>query len=271
MAENTMENVIFLLSKDCMACESLPVYGNTYWKTPNIDDLAEKGTVFKKHYTVAPSTSMAMSSMLTGHYPYEFNSRKLYTKVKPNEFKSLFDLFQEQKYETHLIWDRTWVPMVWKYVKEFGDEEKTIVHNLDIAQPVGDHKKNADEIVRNDELLEETYRQIFDTLKSIDLEKKQFIWMHLPHVLKGRRSYMDDMDAFDHIVGFVRKLVGDDSIYITTDHGHMNMHKGLVGYGFHVYEPAVHIPMITPRIDNNREISFLTSHVDLISLLTQKK
>ena len=51
-----MENVTFLLSKDCMSCESLPIYGNKYWKTPNIDELANKGTVFRRHYAAGGST-----------------------------------------------------------------------------------------------------------------------------------------------------------------------------------------------------------------------
>lgn len=93
--------------------------------------------------------------------------------------------------------------------------------------------------------------------------------MHLPHVLKGRRSYMDDMDVFDDIVGYARKLVGDDSIYITTDHGHMNMHKGHVGYGFHVYEPVAKIPLITPRIDGLCEVWNITSNIDIPELLTE--
>lgn len=32
-----MRQMIFLLTKYCMSTESLPVYGNKYWKTPNID------------------------------------------------------------------------------------------------------------------------------------------------------------------------------------------------------------------------------------------
>ena len=127
--------------------------------------------------------------------------------------------------------------------------------------------KDNEEIVRNDNLLAQTYLQICDVLKTIDLSKKQFIWLHLPHVLKGRRCYMDDMDAWDYLVGFVRNLVGDDSIYLTADHGHMNMYKGKVGYGFDVYEPAIRIPLITPRIDNLKEYNGLTNSIDLKSIM----
>ncbi len=268
-----MKKIIFLLTKDCMSKESLPIYGNKLFNTPNIDTLAHNGTVFKRHYTTASSTSMSMSSFLTGKYPYEFSSRKTYKPVLKNEFNSIFDILQKKGYICHLIWDKTWMDMAWKYVREFGDENKTIIHNIDIAQPAGSHKKKDAEkkIIRNDKKMEETYNKIYTELNSIDLSKPVFIWMHLPHILKGRNSYMDDMEDFDNIVGFVRKMVGDDNIYLTTDHGHMNMHKGLVGYGFHVYEPIVCIPLITPRIDNIKSVDFLTSHLDLVELILNNK
>ena len=53
----------------------LPVYGNTYWKTPNIDELASKGTVFYRHYTSAPSTAMSFTAMFSAKYPYELDRR----------------------------------------------------------------------------------------------------------------------------------------------------------------------------------------------------
>ncbi|MGU8471672.1 sulfatase family protein [Clostridium perfringens] len=266
-----MENIIFLLTKDCMSCESLPIYENKYWNTPNIDELANKGTIFYRHYTAGASTSMSLTAMLSGHYPFEFNSRKRYTKVVPSEYPSIYDYFQKSGYETHLIWDTTWQDETWDLVREFGDESKVIVHSIDIAQPVGSHKKSQKGVERNEELLDKTYKLIYDSLNSIDLGKKQFIWMHLPHVLKGRRAYMDDMDVFDNIVGYVRNLVGDDSIYISSDHGHMNMHKNKVGYGFDVYEPIIKIPLITPRIDEKREVHSITSNIDIFDILTNHK
>lgn len=265
-----VKDVIFLLTKDCMSCESLSVYGNTYWNMSNIDELARKGTVFKKHYSAGCSTAMSVSAMLSGHYPYEFESRKIYVSVKPSEYLSVFDYLQKYQYECHVIWDVTELDMTWRFVREFGDENKTIFHNLDIAQATDEHSKDSP-LIRNDTLLEKTCKQIYDTLINIDFSKKQFVWMHLPHILKGRKSYMDDMDAFDGIVGFIRNLVGDDSIFITTDHGHMNMHKGKVGYGFDVYEPIIHIPLISPRIDELHEVDFLTSNIDLPQLLLKNK
>ncbi len=264
-----MENVVFLLSKDCMACESLPVYGNSYWKTPNIDALAAKGTVFMRHYTAGASTSMSLSAMLSGHYLHEFKSRSRYAEVvEPSEFHSIYDTLQEQQYECHLIWNLDWQTDTWGRVREFGDESKVIVHTLDVSQAGGNRARSDNSRhERNDQLAAESLRQIYEAIDSIDYSKKQFVWVHLPHILKGRRSYMDDMDLFDQVVGHVRELVGDDSIYLTSDHGHMNMHKGLVGYGFDVYEPIARIPLITPRINGLEKVDSLTSNTDIPEII----
>lgn len=262
-----MRNVIFLLTKDCMALESLPIYGNGYWETPNIDQLARKGTVFNRHYSAAASTAMSFSAMLTGRYPFEFRKRKFYTAVQPSEFPSIFDLLQQEDYETHLIWDQMWMTMAWPFVREFGNEEKLKLHNLDIAQRTGSGKLDDKPINADEKILERTLGTIKREIERIDYSKKQFVWMHLPHVLKGRRCYMDDIDAFDRVAGFVRDVVDDSCIYITTDHGHMNMHRGKVGYGFDVYEPIIHIPLITPRIGEISTVDFITTNADLSHII----
>lgn len=59
---------ILLFTKDALPIEYLPCYGNTFWagRTPNIDELVSKGTLFTRFYKTAPS-----SAMFTGKYPYE--------------------------------------------------------------------------------------------------------------------------------------------------------------------------------------------------------
>ena len=263
-----MNDVIFIISKDCMSKEALPVYENSYWKTPNIDALAQKGTVFSNYYAAGGSTWMAISSMFTQKYPYEFTSRKTYTKVIPNEHKSLFDVFQEKGYECHLIWDIEWEDEADYYCGVFGDRSKTVSHAPVISQSCGSHPdKNDAHNVRDDEKAEETLRLVKDAIDSIDYSKKQFVYMHLPHVLLGRRCYMDDMDLFDEIVGYVREKVSDESIYLTTDHGHMNLHKGISGYGFDVYEPIINIPLITPRINGCEVYDGLVSAIDFCDII----
>jgi len=267
-----MGNIKFIIVKDCMAKESLPVYGNKFFKTPNIDALAKKGTVFNRHYTAGGSTNMSLSAMFTGRNCHEFTSRKTYTPVKPNEFKSIFDFMQEKGYECHIIWDIDWTRYI-KFIEEIGDQTLTVVHSLDLSQPCGAHKtsEQLSSLKRDDQLLEATLKQIYDAIDSIDYSKDVFVYLHLPHVLKGKISYEDDIEVFDDIVGYVRNKVGDENIYLTTDHGHMNMHKNIVGYGFDLYEPIVCIPLITPRFEGKEEINQVTSHTQFMDLILHNR
>lgn len=268
-----MKDIIILFTKDCMPKNALPCYGGCkYWigKTPNIDELAAKGTVFHRHYASGGSTAMSVSAMLTGHYCFEFESRKFYTQVGYSEYPSIFDSFQNLGYETHLVWDKTWFDFGDKYICEFGDLNKLIKHGLDFDQPTDEHDSNT-YLLEDDLLVQESLKQIYDVLCSIDKKKKQFVWIHLPHIVKGRTAYMSDIDIYDTAVGYAREFFDDDCIYLSTDHGHMNMHKGIAGYGFDVYEPIINIPLITPRINGLTDVRQITSNTDLPTILLENK
>ena len=256
-----------------MPKEALPCYGGCeYWKgkTPNIDALAEKGTVFTRYYTAAGSTAMSMSAMLTGKYPYEFRSRYTYKLVNYGEFPSIYDFLQQEGYECHIIWEREWKSFAIDFVGEFGDWEKVHFHGIDIDQPTDCHSVT-DFIKRDDDLLRKSINGVCSAFDAIDLTHKQFIWCHVPHIMKGRTTYMEDMDAFDEIVGFARKKFGDDNIILSTDHGHMNMNKHISGYGFDVYEPIINIPLITPRLNDIEKCDRLLSNIDLPEILLNNR
>ncbi|MCP5536823.1 MAG: sulfatase [Akkermansiaceae bacterium] len=47
----------------------LPAYGHQHIRTPNIDQLASQGRVFKRHYVQAPTCGVSRFSLLSGLYP----------------------------------------------------------------------------------------------------------------------------------------------------------------------------------------------------------
>ncbi|MFN8239565.1 MAG: arylsulfatase [Bacteroidales bacterium] len=69
-------NVIFILADD-LGYGDLSCYGQTRFKTPNIDRLASQGMLFTQHYTgctvSAPSRSCLMTGLHTGHTPIRGN------------------------------------------------------------------------------------------------------------------------------------------------------------------------------------------------------
>lgn len=262
-------NHVVLLSKDAMLSDYLPTYGNKYWKTPNIDELAAKGTVFNQHYTAAPSTAMAFTSMFTGLYPYQLD-RKDYTEVEEySQGTTLFDEMYERGYECHLLWSSNYIKMADRFSKCYG--KHTIRHeDMKLNQSVGVHMPRDEarnNLVRDDKKTKEIMDYLTGVLDSIDTSHPIFLWIHLPHVLLGRCGYGQDIDLFDEFVGELRKRFGDESLYITADHGNMNGYKGKTTYGFDVNQPAIKIPLIAPRIEGRETVDFPTSNAQLMDII----
>lgn len=243
----------------------LSCYGGKYWETYNIDELAKKGTVFLKHYTSTPSTAMAVTSMFSGNYPHQLD-RKKYSEVEQYSGETLFDIFKKQGMKSYVVWPFEWDEAAWKYSKVFP-EDVEIISMKEISEGI---RRDSDSNVKPDEQLsKETLERILVELNNIiSKEENFFVWLHLPHVIKGRNSYGSDIDLFDQLVGNIRDIFGDDSIYISSDHGHMNYEKHIPVYGFHVYEGAIKVPFITPRIEGKSEIDFPTSHVQLKEIIS---
>lgn len=264
-----LNNHVILISKDAQLLSYYPVYGNKFWKTPNMDELAEKGTVFMKHYTAAPSTAMAFTSMFTGLYPYQLD-RADYTEVEEyRQGTTLFDEMYKRGYECHLMWSNNYIKMADKYSKCYG--QHTIRHeSKKLNQSVGVHMPRNEErnhLKDDSEKASDVMNYLVSELDTIDRNKKIFLWVHLPHVLLGRCGYGQDIDLFDEFIGEVRKRFGDDGIFITADHGNMNGYKGKTCYGFDVNEQAIHIPFITPRLPIGTHVNYPTTNAQLMEII----
>ena len=266
------DNILFL-TKDALCKDYLPIYGNHYWKgkTPNLDDLAAKGTIFTNFFTAAPSSSMSYLSMFTRKYPYQQEMQSYTPLTKSFEGKTLFDEAYEMGYECHVIWDATWEQMAFVYTKCYG--KNTIIHDLEeIKQPVGSHYIHKGRLSRNKVKEEMAFEKVRNEVEAITKSNnKVFVWCHLPHVLNGRISYCDDIDLYDRYIGMFRSFFMDDNIFISADHGNMNGLKGKIGYGFDVYDKSIKIPFVSPRIDNLAVCNTQISNINVFELIFKRR
>lgn len=65
-------NIVFLLVDD-LGWSDLSCYGSSFYETPNIDGLAQKGMRFTDAYAACPVCSPTRASILTGKYPARLN------------------------------------------------------------------------------------------------------------------------------------------------------------------------------------------------------
>ncbi len=265
--------VFVLISKDALCTDYLPLYGSCpgQFETPNINELASKGTVFTNYYCAAPSTVMAFYSMVTGQFAHETNFQ-MYERCG-FDFKgsTMFTRLRELGYvERHIVWDEDW-GFLPEYFDYFHDDVK--IHNIDgFRERVSFHKKTDGEVTNDDAMAEDVLGMIKEFLLNLlNNDKNTFIWLHLPHVVRGRAGYGSDIDMFDKYVGMVRSLVPDSCIALTADHGNLNGFRGKLAYGFDVYNRAARIPLITPRIGGTGKYTSNVSSVDLFSILFEHK
>lgn len=263
---------IILVTHDATHCSYLPTYGNKYWKTPNIDELAAKGTVFNKFYTGAPSTIMSNMCMFTGLEAYQSELSDYGYTHKRYSGKTLFDRAKEMGFSGHIIWDEAWNSVSHAVDIYYCYGEDTQFHFLEgFRQGVGAHYVHNGFLKQDDEKTKKVYEMVEKEIKTILKEDKVFVWLHIPHVINGRTGYGQDIDAFDHIVGIVRKYFDDDCIFVSADHGNMNGERNKVGYGFDVYECAIRIPLITPRLEGKTISNDLISNVDIGTIIFDRK
>ena len=261
-----MKNIVFI-SKDALRKGALPMYGNTDWKTPNIDALAQKGTVFHRHYTAGASTAMAFTSMAIQKYCYE-TGRKLYDGKEASENgNTIFDVLHERGYDVHIAWDDSYTSFAETHFRCEGLH--TTVHSLNRIIP--QHEPHVtgqfDDLTFKDDETQKGLQLIEELFASLDHgEKPLFLWLHLPHVFSGRNAYDSDIDVFDTIIGIARAHFDDDCIYVSADHGQMNGHKGKYSYGFDVEEAAINIPLITPKFNGMDRVDFPTTTTQMLEL-----
>ncbi len=229
-----MNNILYI-SKDVLCKAYLPLYGHPKnIVTPNIDELASKGTVFMRHYTGAASTVMSNICMCTGEYAYEGELKTYELTYKKYPGRTIFDKACELGYDCHIIWDRSWIidDIPVKDVYDcYGD--KTDIHYVELREPVGPHSENMGKLKNRPEDTDAAISRLIDKVREIiEGRENVFLWIHLPHVLAGHTGYGTDIEDYDRIIGIMRKFFDDDDIFISADHGNMNGVKGKWGDGF---------------------------------------
>lgn len=261
-----MKDRVVLITKDATCKSYLSIYGNKSVRMPNLEELAAKGTIFNQFYTAAPSTAMSFIALSTQKYPYQTKHRD-YVKVVEQEKNTIFDKLHDEGYDCHIIWEEKWIAMAKDYSQCYGEHSQ--FHLIHINQVVGAHNKNEGPILCNEELSNKTIVIINSEIDKVceECKGKLFLWIHLPHVLLGRNCYGSDEDMFDEIIGHLRLMFGDDGVYVSADHGNMNGHKGKVCYGFDVYQPAISIPLVTPRINGLETCDYPVSNIHLFDII----
>ncbi len=284
-------NVLFI-TFDTTRADHLDCYGYVRRTSPTIDGLAAHGVLFENAYTAEPLTGPSHISMMTSLYPQQhgatINGMHMSTHPRPI---LLAQILHHLGYKT-AAFISAWTlesgitglgkgfgvynqnfSYYYKMVNsarrgnEVGDASRRWlrkhghshfflwVHYFDPHEPYDLHKEFAN-------LPHENHATIFPIPPSDDAKRAEKI-----------RAYDSEIAFDDNDLAKTLKLLVDlgvrdhTLIVFAADHGENLGENGIWGHGYHIDQPAVHVPLIfsyPKEIPQGERISTNVSTVDIL-------
>lgn len=99
-------NIIFIYADD-MGYADLSCYGETRWKTVNLDKMAEEGILFTDFYSASSLSSPSRAGFMTGRYPNRMGVQQVFfpqsfTGMPQNEV-TIAEVLHDRGYRTSLV------------------------------------------------------------------------------------------------------------------------------------------------------------------------
>lgn len=233
-----------LITKDTLIKSDLALYNSkSFFTTPNIERIFSSGSIFYKHFTTAPSTGMALSSIITSKYPYQLG-RNDYVPVSRWLGETIFEFANNLGFDSFFF----------NHIRQ-----KSFMANHVNAYKFANLNFYSDE-----DLLD--FDKFFAKLPILETNKA-FLWFHLPHVIPPRTSLGSDLDVLDDFIGKIYDYYPNCEMFLTSDHGHMNLNKTIMNYGFDLHNSAINVPLLTSSLIESHAVDFPTSHIHICDLI----
>lgn len=266
---------IVLLTLDTTRADRLGCYGYAAAETPNLNEMANRGVLFKEAMASVPTTLASHSTMFTGEYP----------PVHGVRYNGMFRLAEDHRTVAEILRDAGWrtgaIPAAYPVHLGTGLEQG-FEDYVDVEWQQGEGQVKATAERRADEVVDLGLRW---------LEKKDdrpfFLWLHFfdphspydppfPYGAKFRGRPYDGEIAFAdfHYGRFLaalaeRGLSKDVVVIVAGDHG-----EGLYDHGerMHqnlVYQSTLHVPLIAegPGIERGKRIEEPVTLADIAPTL----
>jgi arylsulfatase A-like enzyme/Flp pilus assembly protein TadD len=257
------ENLL-LVTIDTLRADRVGSYGDRSARTPTIDALAARGTLFSNAFAAAPITLPSHASLLTGRYPAGHGARHNGMRVDP-AVPTLADALSQQGFVTAA------------FVAAFPlDRRFGLIKGF---QTYGDHMPRG---AAGRPANERPGRAVVDEALAWMARRKPgrfFLWVHLfePHAPYGDpRSgrpvalrYADEIAEADLQLGRLLGALGEASsstlVAVASDHGEAFGEHGEVSHSLFVYDTTLRVPLVMagPGIGAGARIATPAALVDV--------
>ena len=262
---------VLLVTVDTLRPDRLSCYNSTYVKTPNIDDIADRGMVFFRAFAHTPTTLASHANILLGTTPLEHGvHQNASVRISPESF-TLAEMLKSKGYAT--------AAFVGAYPLDarFGLDQGFDVYDDDFGFQDFESKSYVER--RGGAVIESALAWL---RKSNIQEAPWFLWIHLfdPHVeyapsepfasKYAQNPYEGEVAYVDHVLGglvnyFEREgLFAKTLVVFTADHGESLGDHGEMTHGYFGYNSTLWVPLILagPGIRKAKEDAYVC-HIDI--------
>jgi arylsulfatase A-like enzyme/Flp pilus assembly protein TadD len=258
---------VILITIDTLRADSLGFAGSTRVRTPYLDSLAARGTVFTNAHAHNVVTLPSHTNILTGLYPYQHGIRDNAGFVLDAKHPTLGAMMRSAGYATAA------------FVSAFPlDSRFGLNAGFDVYDDKYREASNPLDFVVQERPAEETLAAARSWYESA--QGKRFLWVHLydPHApydppspfreqyrdapYYGEIAYVDDQ--LSRFLAPILEARPDTVVVITADHGEALGDHGEQTHGLFAYESTLKVPLLVidpqraPRRENGS-----ARHVDL--------
>jgi arylsulfatase A-like enzyme/Flp pilus assembly protein TadD len=259
---------LLLITIDTLRPDRLSCYDSTHVQTPNIDNLAQKGTLFFRAFANTPTTLPSHASILLGITPLQHGIHDNYNFVVHEELLTLAE-----------------------HLKNFGYSTGAIIgaHPLDSRFGLGQgfdtydddyDKLSSQKFAQGERRADDVTKKAMEWLKA--QESPWFLWTHFydphdpyepPEPFKTEyrdRSYDGEVAFVDSELGKLMDYMKTHSLFkntlivLTSDHGESLEEHGERTHGYFAYNSTIWVPLIiTAPNTSQKVVDQHVSHVDI--------
>jgi arylsulfatase A-like enzyme len=248
----TASTPVILISVDTLRADHLSAFGYTHARTPNIDSLADHGTVFTQADCQIPFTMPSHASMLTSVYPFENQIEENAVPMAPGAV-TLASVLHSHGYKTAAFIGTVFMERQMGLDQGFDFYDSPF--NYDAFSPmsgsmflgVAPGSANAGKDRRDGALVMRSARQWL----SANSREPFFAFVHLFDMHKPYGGSYDAQLAYiDKLIGGFKQTliqlgVWDKALVIfVSDHGESLGDHGESSHGYFIYESTLHVPLI---------------------------
>jgi arylsulfatase A-like enzyme/Flp pilus assembly protein TadD len=263
---------VLLVTIDTLRADRLGCYSREHLETPNIDRLAEKGTIFTKAFAHASTTLPAHVSILLGTVPLYHGVHDNGTFRVEDRFLTLAEHLKSHGYSTGAYIG------AYPLDSRFGLAQGFDVYDEDyrgkstqklsfIERKAGDVADRATEWLEKQEARWFLWVHCFDPHDPYD-PPEPFQTQYKDRLYDGEVAYVDS--SLEKLFSHMRNngLMDDTVVVITGDHGESLGEHGEMTHGYYAYNSTIWIPLIisVPGVSGGRNTQTVC-HADIFPTL----